>query len=326
MTHGFGQGGFGAQLGASLNNSVQKIITDCLVAAGINSDDTVYRERALVFLNMVYLNRLKGRHWKFAQREAFLDLKAPYTTGTVDVTQDSYGVTLTGGTFDATMHGQTFVPPSSNIDLYRVALVNTGTSLNLSAKFSGDSQTAANYQILFDRMTLEPGILAVRSISMSGFGEIRPLGAQEFRNKKSQNPTLTGIPQFYTLVNAEEQAGVWTLEFFPAPDKRYTAHVEYSVRPVGLEDEDDCFTIIPPHHMDVLHYGVLAEIYRIQENPAMLDAVRTEAAQAWARFASDQEMTDSVARIQPGRRYFNRAARRQYRGYYGLNWFGKVDA
>lgn len=329
MTTGFGQDGFGDQLGASLNNSVAKIITDCLTAAGINPNDEDYRERALVFLNVIYLSRLKGRHWKFAQREVFLDLFAPYTSGTMSVNQGEYGVTGVadvGGSlqWDATMLGQMFVPAASDVEHYRVREVPTLTTMNLSAKFSGASLADTAYQILFDRMTLEPGVLGVRSVSMSTLGEIRPLGTQQFRNMKAANPSLTGVPRYYTLVESSQQSGVWTIEVYPSPDRRYTAQIDYSVRPVGLDDEDDCFTLIPPHHMDVLHYGVLAEIYRYQENPAMLADCRTEAARAWQVFASDQEMTDSVARIQPGRKYFTN--RRQYTGYYGLKWFGKVEA
>lgn len=326
---GFGEDEFGDQQGASLNNSVAKIITDCLIAVGINEDDTLYRTRALVALNQIYLSRLKARHWKFTQREAFLDLQAPYSTGDVNITQGSYDVDvadpLDGVQWDATMLGQMFVPDGGNVEHYRVATVPSLVSLTLSAKFSGETVAASSYQILFDRLVLEPAILAIRSLSVSGIGEIRPIGTQQFRNMKAANPGLTGIPQFYTLVEADAQSGHWTLEIFPSPDKRYTAQVDYSVRPVGLEDEDDCFTLIPPQHIDVLHYGVLAELYRIQENPAMLADCRSEAARAWRTFSSDQEMTDSVARIQSGGRHFRRRQHR-YPGYYGLNWFGKVEA
>lgn len=328
MTGGFGQDGFGDQQGAPLNNSVLKIITDCLVATGINPEDEDYRARVLVFLNNIYLNRLKARHWKFTQREAFLDLQAPYVTGDIAVTQGAYDVAAADppGTmqWDTTMVGQMFIPDGSNIEHYRILTVPTLNTLTLSAKFSGDTITSAGYKILFDRLTLEPGILAIRSVAISGLGEIRPVGTQQFRNIKAANPGLTGTPRYYTLINAKEQSGDWTIEFYPSPDKRYTAQVDYSVRPVGLMDEDDCYTLVPPHHMDVLHYGVLAEIYRYQENPTMLADCRREAARAWQLFSSDQEMTDSVARIQKGRDYFNRG--RRYEGYYGLQWFGKVEA
>jgi hypothetical protein len=76
--------------------------------------------------------------------------------------------------------------------------------------------------------------------------------------------------------------------------------------------------------MDVLYEGVRARLYIYQENPAMASEVGRYAAAALNKFASDQEMTDSVARVQHARRYFNRN-RHRYPGYYGVKWFGRVE-
>ncbi|TXH10653.1 MAG: hypothetical protein E6R04_04790 [Spirochaetes bacterium] len=328
MTNGFGQDGFGDNQGASLNNSVSKMITDALTATGIAIDDDDYRARLLVFLNKAYLKILKGRHWNFMNRELALDLQAPYDTGNVSLTQGSYDVAnvdipLTTQ-WNATMLGQLFIPTGQDLTQYRVSEVPTATTLKLQAKFAEDSVTSSAYKILFDRIFLEANVSAIRSLSISGRGEIRPLGLQEFRVKKSSNPGVTGTPQFYTLVRSEAQSGNWTLELWPSPDKRYTAHVEFSLNPVGLTDEDSCFSMIPPKHIDVLHWEMLAEIYRIQENPTLLADARSQAIRTWNIMASDFEMTDSKARIQPGRRYFTRP-RQVYQGYYGLAWFGKVE-
>lgn len=138
------------------------------------------------------------------------------------------------------------------------------------------------------------------------------------------NPVLKGPPEWFTVVNAEKDTGQWTLELYPSPDKRYSCNIDYSVRPIGLMDEEDCFTLIPPDQLDVLYYQLLADIYGYQENAAMADRVGKIAANSWIRFASDQEMTDSMARIQPARRHFNRR-RGRYPGYYGLKWFGRVE-
>jgi len=80
MTNEFGQDGFGDQFGAGLNNSVETIITNALIATGIAIDDEQYRDRLVVFLNMRYLKALTGRHWTFMNRELSLDLKAPWTS------------------------------------------------------------------------------------------------------------------------------------------------------------------------------------------------------------------------------------------------------
>lgn len=319
---------FGELFGGTTSASVQALITKCLTAVGINADDTEYRDRALIFLNFVYLNRLKGRHWKFTNREAFVDLKPAYEVGTVALTIGSNNVAEDTAPaalqWTSQMVGQTFVPQQDDQDTYRILLVPTSTSLTLASQYTGASAAGSSYKILFDRVSLEVGVQAVRSVVIAGVGEIAPMGLQEFRNLKAMNPSLVGRPEYFTLVEAEAGSGQWTLELYPAPDRRYSAQIEYSIRPVGLVDEDTCFTLIPPDHLDVLYYGVLAELYIVQENIAMSQTVAKMAANSWARFASDQEMTDSTARIQHARRYLGRQ-RTRYRGYYGLKWFGRVD-
>jgi hypothetical protein len=323
---GFGTGGFGGQAG--LYNSVSKLIDHALIATGINTDDEVYRERALTFANFAYLKVLGGRHWKFAQREVFLDLKAPYETDNVLLTQGSEHVVPATvddvPVWDATMEGMLFVPATGG--QYRIEDTVSATDLKLSVALSEDTVAASAYRILYDRFSLEAAVQGVRSVSVNGIGEIRPIGRQEFFNLKSANPGLTGVPKFYTLVNQESDTGQWTLEVFPAPDRRYTACIEYSVRPLGLDDEDDCYLLIPPEYTHTVYFEVLSMIYAHQENPVMSDKMAKEAAIARNTMASDQEMTDSRARIQNGGRYFTRGRRRMETVFYGLDYFGKVEA
>lgn len=319
---------FGELFGGTDSASVQALITKCLTAVGVNPEDQDYRDRALTFLNFAYLNRLKGRHWKFSHREVFVDLRAPYEVGTVALTQGS-GLVQEDTVppvlqFSNLMVDQLFAPSQTDQDIYRILSVETAKKLTLASQYAGVSAAGVAYKVLFDRISLEPGIQAIRSLIISGFGEIKPCGLQEFRTRKSYNPTLTGRPEWYTLVNAEKGTGQWTVEFYPSPDKRYSCQIDYTLRPVGLFDTEDCFTLIPADHQDVLYYAVLADLYRYQENPSMAEDAAKTAANSWLRFASDQEMTDSVARIQPARPYFNRR-RNRYRGYYGLKWFGRVE-
>lgn len=315
---------FGELFGGDASNSAQALITKALVAAGVSPEDTDYREKALTFLNFAYLHRLKGRHWKFLNRELYIDLEAPYETGTVALVQNDATVTEDTDpaalTFDATMVGQTFAHGSS---AYRVGSITSGTVLELTTEFADEDADEQSYQILFDRISLNENVQAVRSLMIQGIGEIAPMGVQEFRAKKASNPTLTGVPRFYTLVHAEEDSGQWTLELYPAPDKRYACQIEYSLRLQGLQDEDTEFLAVPPNHLDVIFFTLMADLYAAQENPTMADYWGKKASLSWLTFSSDQELTDSTARIQHGRRYFDRS--RRYRGYFGLNWFGKVE-
>lgn len=328
----FGSGSFGGQQGAVTPNSVKRLIDNCLIATNINTDETLYRERVLTFLNFLYLQKIAGRHWKFQHRELFLQTKAPYIAGTVALNQGNdiveedvdVGNGATAATaWNSSMVGQMFAPTQGDQDFYRILKVETAKKLQLESPFSGESATFSAYRILFDRLTLEAAVQGLVSVAIVGRGEIKMVGRQEFFYKKHMDPDREGVPQICTLINQEEDSGQWTLELYPAPDKRYTVHIQFMLRAVALEDSETSFTMIPPEYAHVLYTAAVAEIYRLQENPAMLADARREATMAWNTFASDQEMTDSVARIQPGRSYFNRLRHR--RGYYGFSWFGKVD-
>lgn len=320
---GFGDN-YGELFGGEASSSAQAMVTKCLVAVSVNPDDADYREKALTFLNFAYLHRLKGRHWKFLNRELYIDLEAPYSTGTVALTQNDATVVEdsapTAIVFSAPMLGKTF---AVGINAYRILSLNSGQSLELSTEYADPSTTSQSYKILYDRISLNEEVQAIRSLMVQGIGELAPLGIQEFRAMKAKSPTLTGIPRFYTLVQAEEDSGQWTLELFPAPDKSYACQIEYSARLTGLQDEADVYMKIPPENLDVIFFTVVADLYAAQENATMADYWGKKAANSWLTFSSDQELTDSVARIQHARRYFDRG--RRYKGYFGLNWFGKVE-
>lgn len=325
----FGGGSFGGQFSSLTGASVKSLIDAVLTAAGINTDDTEYRARLLTFANYRYLNIMKGRHWKCAHREIFRDMQAPYNSGTVTLTKGSSLVTedsvVPSLQWNATMLGQAF---SKGTGHYRIGEVVDSKNIRLASSYAEDSAALSGYEILFDRYTLDAKVKTITSISVSGVGEVKPVGRQEFFSRKSESPNRTGSPQIFTLLStddqAETQSGQWTVEFFPAPDKRYSMLIEYIARPMGLEDSETCFTMIPPDHLDVLYFFMLADTYINQENPTLADMVGKQAAAAWNRFASDQDMTDSVARVKHQRKYFNRG-RSSRRGYFGLRWFGRVE-
>lgn len=332
-TNSFGSGQFGGQFSGNTITSAQDLITQLLVAIGVNDDDTQYRERCLTFLNFEYLNTLKGRHWRFTHREYFIDLSSPYESGTVAVTEGSDTIvedvdTANGAapiiSWNSNFVGQMFCPNQRDQDFYRIQTITDSKTLKLLSHYAGGTQSFSAYKILTDRIKLDNKVQTVKDVIVSGWGKIKPVGTEDFYRRKSFNPCLEGAPECYTVIESDPQSGRMTIELYPAPDKRYSVQVNYVERPVSLADADDCYPLIPPEHMDVLYYKTLAALYVYQENPAMAGEVGKQAANAWRRFASDHEVTDSRAHLMHGRRYFNRG-RSRYRGFFGLNWFGRVE-
>jgi len=327
----FGGGQFGGQFSSNIPGNFKALIDDCLRSAGVTTSDTKYRERALAFATYAQLHALKGRHWRFLNRELYIDLTPPYNTGTVALTENSRSVVEqeeVGAAkqivWNSTMVGSKFCPSPSDIDCYRILKVENSKSLELASVYAGTSAAPTSYKIIKDRYVLDAKIQKVKTISLGSIGAIKPVGLNSFRHMESANPCLTGVPEYYTIVHMEEDSGQSTIEFYPSPDKRYNCRIEYVETITTPEDSETCFSVIPPNHMDVLYFGILAEIYRYQNNPAMLQDARTQYQDAWRRFASDHDLVDPVARIQHGRNYFRRG-RNRYSGFYGMKWFGKVE-
>jgi hypothetical protein len=320
----FGSGTFGTQFGGGLSTDVKTLIDDALATTGIGTNDLRYRDTALRLANQTYLSILKGKHWSFLNKELFIDTRAPFETGTIDVTAGSHSVSETSAAqiFNVTLLGSLFTVTGRD-EYYRVADLPTSSEMTISPQYAGDTATDTTYRLLFDRILLDSKVQDLKSLVITGHREIKAVGLQQFREMKSRNATLTGPPQWFTIVEQNPQDGSMTVELYPAPDKAYSVHIEYTERPLRLEDSETCYMVIPPEHYDVILLALRAKIYQDQNNVQMFQAVQSEAGAALLRMQSDMEVTDSVAMFKHKRNYFNR--RQKYRGYYGTKWFGKVD-
>jgi len=329
----FGTGKFGSQFGTLAASNVKTIIDDALKQTGISTSNVGYRDTALSFLNQVYATALKGRQWKFMNKELSIEMEPPYELGLVSVEEGSHDVieyvedgSVPVTKFNATQLGRMFVPKSSRDWQYRIIEVESLSKLKISPGYvDADSTMGLGYEILNDRITLDSKVQQVKSIRPSGHLEMQPKGLGEFRELKSRNYGLKGVPRYYTVVGVDEQAGQLTLEVYPAPDKRYGFHIEYNVRIGRLSDSETCYTVVPPEHNDVLLLGLRAAIYEDQNNIQLADRVNQKATSAWLRMASDYEITDGQPRLQPhSQNYRNRYGRRTSI-FYGRKHFGKFD-
>jgi hypothetical protein len=320
----FGSGTFGTQFGGGLSTDVKTLLDDALATTGIGSNDTRYRDTALRLANQVYLSILKGKHWAFLNKELFLETRAPFEAGTVDVTEGSHTVVETNSTqvFNVLNLGGMFTVGGRG-EYYRVAEIPRNTELTISSQYGGPTATDTSYKILYDRIKLDSKVQDLKSLVLLGHREIKAVGLQQFREMKARNSNLIGPPEWYTIVEQNPQDGSMTVELYPAPDKAYPIQIEYTERPLRLEDSETCYMVIPPEHYDVMLLGLRAKIYQDQNNTQVYQQVQSEFSQAWLRMAADIEVTDSVASFKHKRNYFNR--RQKYRGYFGTRWFGKVD-
>lgn len=123
--------------------------------------DPANKTRAFRRLNQVksdIVSRYGGR-WQPNYREGWLALGALYNTGTATFTQNSSTVTGSGTAWTTSMKGQKIETPDHAY--YKIASVQSATSLTLSQPFQGATVSGNTYQIWQDEYHLYPDVWAV---------------------------------------------------------------------------------------------------------------------------------------------------------------------
>lgn len=94
-----------------------------------------------------------SRRWHFYEREAWLNLVAPYSTGTVDLTEASTEVAAgdTTAVFATTVAGQEFYTAEDSGRIYRIASRTDAATIVLSSAYLGDDGSGKTYEIRYVR-------------------------------------------------------------------------------------------------------------------------------------------------------------------------------
>ncbi len=340
MSTQFGQN-FGGSFSSPRFANTKQLIDQVLIAVSKGTTHAPSRTLTLEMMNHRYLQLLKSRQWRFLRRESVIDFKKPYDLGYVTINEGEYtaeelidGPNITDGiipsaNFDATMVGQRFKLGSNSQSLhqtdYRIGKVLSPKKLEFTTKFTGPSVQDNSLKILFDRYSLDEKVLEIHSMMLQSHGEMVGLKRQEFNEMREQDPTLVGIPRYYTFFEQDTENGQWEIEVWPSPDKRYSATIDFTIRPVKLQDTDESFPLIPDYHLDVLYYGTLCDMYRNLNDPANRDDARRDYERSWGIMAADRMMVDDTPKVINNNRYYARSGRKLGRGFRGLQNFRRYD-
>jgi hypothetical protein len=124
------------------------------------------------FINDRYAEVLGELPWSRLNVQAVLSLTAPYTTGTVAVTQGSASIALTGGAWDSTMTGRGFRVAGQS-EYYQFSF-SSSTAATLDRPFEGVTAAAAGYSV-FQAVYPLPAdcrLLEGNCFAAPGFGEL----------------------------------------------------------------------------------------------------------------------------------------------------------
>lgn len=105
------------------------------------------------------------RGWEWRKRTLYATLRKPYSDGTITVTENSRTVTGSGTTFTDSMKIG-FLCKGSRV--YKIARVNSATSLTLSAPYDQATESGASYSIVFPDVILPHTVSAIVTVKVRG--------------------------------------------------------------------------------------------------------------------------------------------------------------
>ena len=197
--------------------------------------------------------------WTFLRRESDLTTTSGYSTGTIQVTNNSTAVVGTTTLWAANVAANDKILVGTEAAPYRITSVTNDTNLVLSTPYGGSNASTLTYQVSRDEYELANGMWWLRHIR-----EIRtprPLtivGYDYFMEKLSTRVYSRGRPQYCIMLGADTSATSTTMEqrvqFWPAPDDTYPIYYAYHTLPTWPTNNFETH----PQAMNLLLHKTLA--------------------------------------------------------------------
>lgn len=317
-------------LGTSPFYDVKSLIDSILKVTGHGSNpagETLKRAALAVILNNKYQEICLGRNWRWLKASYDTRFVAPYKTGTAYAANNDATITGVGTSFSAAiLPKDTFWFNAASV-VYHVASISSPTSLELETKFSEDTILVANaeaFTIARPQYKLPKETDQVLVITLGGGKKLVPVGPEDLRGLQATGPARTGTPEVFSYIRRDTDDDAMYIEVYPAPDKDYQVHIDYTVRILYLEDSVDCYPIIPDRYRAVLYYAALAEFYyTVLRDPTNADRAFRDYQTFYQRMANDHQTTDQDLTMIPARDYLRRRKGARGRVSYTMEDFAK---
>ena len=287
------------------------------VRAKVASDDTNNIDAIKTFIQQRYLNICTETRWRWLRNDRDLKIEAPYTTGTVSVTNDSRTITGSGTSWTEAMVGAKIV--INDGEIFEILSVSSATSLSISERYQGTTASSLAYSIYRDEYPLWPDFDQIENIwhdysNMAGNGKVYPVSPDEMVVLKTSKPSSNGKAIYYTIDGVDTYNSVpigqfiighdfiggsttKKLEIYPErPDSSYNIHVKYTYL---VEPLDDGISepLIPLNDRWVLVYGALSDYYDMAGDKTSAQYWNNEYEKGMRRMLRDLDDTDDKAKI-----------------------------
>lgn len=229
-------------------------------AGETTTGNSKFEARALIFLNRAYRSLADGglefdnrkiRDWWWLYTQSNIILQPAYTTGTVSVTQNSTGITLSATV--ATSRAGWYFKVDGWPDVFKVSAHTAGTAaMTLDSVYTGDTNATATYKLFdveYDLPADFARLYAPLRAHQGGPHEVYSLSLREFNEQFPISQIQTGIPDRFTFMDSN------TLRFnryIAADDDYVRLDVPYMATVTDLTDSGSEEPLVPARYRHVL--------------------------------------------------------------------------
>jgi hypothetical protein len=178
------------------------------------------------YITQRYEQILDRLSWSRQSIISTLTVTAPYTTGTVAVSQGGTAVTLTGGTWTSTMNGRA-IRISHRNEYYEFTFVSASGG-TLDRPYEGASETAAGYSIYQNVYALPADCRMIDGLHSYGMGPLDRKSLSELR-ALTWSGNVTGTPRYWSsYMDDTSDPPRMQVMIYPYPDRVAALEIAYT--------------------------------------------------------------------------------------------------
>lgn len=210
---------------------------------------------------------------------------APYSTGTVSVTQGQTAVTSSGATWT---NGITCLLKIAGCDTWFTFTTTSTSAGTLSSAWPETSVSGGTYEMVFPFVTFPAAVLYPTRLYLQGYTELR-FASDENRGWYTNDPAQ---PMFFIPMQTDTSAtpdDAYRIQLLPSPDDAYAVNYIYKVRPTYFTATAGDKSYLPAMFDDAILYGTLFHCWDQEDKQdrstywkAMYEQAMAEARAEWS--------------------------------------------
>ena len=264
-------------------------LQDDLLAEIALDGDSDTRTKIKRFLNRSYRRVATAYSWEELRTTARITTVAPYSTGTVDVTNGSATVMASGTTFTSGAAVGMKFSLGYGYPAYEILTVDSDTQLTLTATYAGATATGQTYKVYQDTYALASNVdsLNDKHVVLLSDGDDVPMRYETADGwaRYGYLPSTEGRPSRFRRV--DDSSSAKQIQLWPVPDAAYLIEYAYQKMPADMSGDSD-----EPDLREGLRYlilmGAREDAFRLnsEHQKALLERqiYMQELPRAWAMF------------------------------------------